>query len=53
MGAGAFIQAAKSGATYTIYATSTLGQVQKSIQLPDQYKEFQDVFEKKNADTLS
>ena len=46
------MQAAKSGATFAIYATPMSGQTQKSMQLPDQYKEFQDVFEKKNADTL-
>lgn len=52
VGARAFMQAAKSGATFAIYATPMSGQTQKSMQLPDQYKEFQDVFEKKNADTL-
>ena len=35
-----------------IYANSIIESNEKSTGLPDQYKEYQDVFEKKNADML-
>ena len=52
VGARAFVKAAKRGATYMIYATQIAESTRKSSLLPDQYKEYQDVFEKKNADML-
>ena len=50
--ARAFIKAAKQGATYMIYANSIMESNEKSSGLPDRSKEYQDVFEKKNADIL-
>ena len=35
-----------------IYANSIIESNEKSSGLPDRYKEYQDVFEKKNADML-
>ena len=52
IGARAFVKAAKQGATYMIYANSIIESNEKSSGLPNQYKEYQDVFEKKNADML-
>ena len=47
-----FVNAAKQGATYTIYANSIIESNEKSSGLSNRYKEYQDVFEKKNADML-
>ena len=52
IGARAFIKAAKQRATYMIYANLIIESNEKSNGLPDRYKEYQDVFEKKNADIL-
>ena len=52
IGARALVKAAKQGATYMIYANSIIESNEKSSELPDQYKEYQDVFEKKNVDML-
>ena len=52
IGARAFVKAAKQGATYMIYANSIIESNEKSSGLPYRYKEYQDVFEKKNADML-
>ena len=50
--AKAFVKAAKQGATYMIYANSIIESNEKFSGLPDRYKEYQDVFEKKNVDML-
>ena len=52
IGARAFVKAARQGATYMIYANSIIEFNEKSSGLLDRYKEYQDVFEKKNADML-
>ena len=52
IGARAFVKAAKQGATYMIYANSIIESNEKFSGLPKQYKEYQDVVEKKNADML-
>ena len=52
VGARAFMRAAKKGTTFAIYTIPTSEQIQASSQLPVQYKEYEDVFEKKNADIL-
>ena len=52
IGVKAFVKAAKQGATYMIYANSIIESNEKSSGLSDRYKEYQDVFEKKNADML-
>ena len=52
VGARAFMRAAKNGKTFAIYATPLPSPTQGPAKLPAQYEEFQDVFEKKNADTL-
>ena len=49
IGARAFVKATRQGATYMIYANSIIESNEKSSGLPDQYKEYQDDFEKKNA----
>jgi hypothetical protein len=53
VGARAFIRAAKKGTTFAIYATPITESVKRLEALPTRYKEYQDVFEKKNADLLS
>ena len=52
IGAKAFIQAAKGGSTFVIYATPIIDETRSMSALPEQYKSYQDVFEKKNADIL-
>ena len=52
IGARAFMRAAKKGNTFAIYATPTSQSIQRPTELPAQYKQYCDVIEKKNADTL-
>ena len=52
IGARAFMKAAKQGASFAIYATPTSATVATSTTIPKMYQDFQDVFEKKNADIL-
>ena len=52
VGARAFMRAAKKGTTFAIYAIPTSEPIRASSQLPVQYKEYEDIFEKKNADIL-
>jgi hypothetical protein len=52
IGARAFIRFAKKGNIFAIYATPMPKQAQNLAQLPTQYKEYQDAFEKKNIDIL-
>jgi hypothetical protein len=49
IGARTFTRAAKTGTPFAIYPTSTSGETTASINIPAQYKEFQDIFKKKNA----
>jgi hypothetical protein len=49
VGARAFMQVAMKGTMFVIYATSTTESVKGPKALPTLYKEYQDVFEKKNA----
>jgi hypothetical protein len=49
VGAKAFMRAAKSGTTFIIYATPIIESVKGLEALPTHYKEYQDVFEKKNV----
>jgi hypothetical protein len=51
-GARAFIRAAKISTPFAIYVVPASGETTTSTNIPTQYKEFQDVFEKKNADIL-
>ena len=46
------MKATKNGAVFMIYATPTANPIQTTSELPTQYKEYQDVFEKKNVDML-
>ena len=46
------MKATKNGVVFAIYATPTATPVQTTSKIPTQYKEYQDVFEKKNADML-
>ena len=46
------MKAAKNGAVFAIYATPATNPVQTTSELPAQYKEYQDVYEKKNVDML-
>jgi hypothetical protein len=52
IGARTFMRATKTGTPFVIYATPTSEETTTSINIPAQYKEFQDVFEKKNANIL-
>jgi hypothetical protein len=52
IGARAFMKVDKTGSLFVIYATSTCEETTTSTNIPAKYKEFQDVFEKKNADIL-
>ena len=52
IGARAFIRAAKVGSTFVIYATPIANETRSMSTLPEQYKSYQDVFEKKNVDIL-
>ncbi len=52
IGARAFMRAAKKGTPFVIYATPTSEAATTSTTIPEEYKDFQDVFEKKNADIL-
>jgi hypothetical protein len=46
------MKATKTDTPFAIYATPTSEETTTSTNIPTQYKEFQDVFEKKNADIL-
>jgi hypothetical protein len=52
IGARAFMKAVKTSTPFAIYATPSSGEMTTSTSILTQYKEFQDVFEKKNADIL-
>ena len=52
VGARTFMKATKKGTMFAIYATPISELALKKICLPIRYEGFQDVFEKKNADTL-
>jgi hypothetical protein len=52
IGGRAFMRAAKTGTPFAIYTTPTSGETTTSTNILAQYKEFQDVFEKKNANIL-
>jgi hypothetical protein len=43
IGARVFIRAAKTGTPFAIYATPAFGETTTSINIPTQYKEFQDI----------
>jgi hypothetical protein len=46
------MRVAKKGTTFAIYATPITESVKGPEALPTHYKEYQDVFEKKNIDLL-
>jgi hypothetical protein len=48
-----FIRVVKTGILFVIYATPTSIKTTTSTNVLAQYREFQDAFEKKNADILS
>jgi hypothetical protein len=50
--ARAFTRVAKTNTMFIIYAILTSRETTISTNIPAQYKEFQDVFEKKNVDIL-
>ena len=52
IGAKAFIRVAKGRSTFVIYATPIADETRSMSTLPEQYKSYQVVFEKKNADIL-
>ena len=52
VGAKVFMQATKKGTTFAIYATPITESVKGFKTLPTHYKEYQDVFEKKNINLL-
>jgi hypothetical protein len=52
IGARAFMRAAKQGTMFIVYTTPMAETITGSSTLLEQYKEYQDVFEKKNVDML-
>jgi hypothetical protein len=52
MGTRAFMRAVKKGTMFDIYTMPTTEVVKGHEALPTRYKEYQDVFEKKNVDML-
>jgi hypothetical protein len=52
IGAGAFMRTAKTSTPFAIYATMIFEETTILTNILAQYKEFQDIFEKKNADIL-
>jgi hypothetical protein len=52
VGATAFMRAAKKRTTFAIYAIPIVELVKRPNVLPTRYKEYQDIFEEKNADLL-
>jgi hypothetical protein len=52
VGTRAFVQVAKKGKTFLIYVLPTSDVEPPRHEIPSQYKEFKDMFEKKNVDTL-
>ena len=44
IGARAFIRASKGGTPFVVYATPTSGEKTSTTSIPEQYKEFEDVF---------
>ena len=46
------MKATKNRVVFAIYATPATNPVQATFELPTQYKEYHDVFKKKNADML-
>jgi len=43
---------AKTDTTFAVYSTPMASTSTSTVILPEQYKDYQDVFEKKNADIL-
>ena len=52
LGARAFVRSSKEDTPFVIYITPTSGEKTSTTSIPEQYKEFKDVFQKKNADML-
>jgi hypothetical protein len=53
VGARAFIRTTNKRTIFVIYATLVMESIKRPKTLPTHYKEYQDVFEKKNVDMLS
>ena len=49
IGARAFVRASKKGTSFVIYAVPTSEEKASTTSIPEQYKDFEDVFLKKNA----
>ena len=52
LGARAFVRSSKEDTPFVIYATPTSEEKTSTTGIPEQYKDFEDVFQKKNADML-
>ena len=52
IGARAFVRSSKEGTPFVIYAAPTSEEKTLAASIPEQYKDFEDVFLKKNADIL-
>jgi hypothetical protein len=52
MGVRTFIQTTNEGDAFFVYAIPTLDPRMQQHEIPIQYKDYKDVFEKKNANTL-
>jgi hypothetical protein len=52
IGARAFVRSSKASAPFVIYATPISEEKTSTASIPERYKDFEDVFQKKNADML-
>src|SRR5665811_490260 len=52
IGAWAFVRSSKEGTPFVIYAAPTNKEKTSTASIPEQYKDFEDVFLKKNTDIL-
>ena len=52
VGARAFVRLSKEDAPFVIYVTPTSGEKNSTAGIPEQYKDFEDVFQRKIADML-
>ena len=52
IGVRAFVRSSKEGAPFVIFATPTSTEKPSTASIPKRYKDFEDVFQKKNADML-
>jgi len=52
IGARVFVRVSKEGTSFVIYAAPTNKEKTSASNIPEQYKDFEEVFLKKNADII-